>query len=718
MALLGCGEPEREFGQESARILPDGDKLDDFVGWLTDDHEEGLLQKDWRPTRLRFGTVEWRGDHGWLQLTVGEERPFVPRFIEEKAPTKGMRKKAFPRDQRELCLATAWRLIEDGQSVLIFCPLRRSVEPFAEAIVDLHTRGLLPSVLDTDEDVLAAPLTIGAEWFDEDHPILACLKLGVAVHHGALPTPYRREVERLLRQGVLKITVSSPTLAQGLNLSATALVFHSLHRNRQLIEISEFRNVIGRAGRAFVDLEGLVLFPMFGDLDRKKANWQALIEDTGGKEMESGLYRLVQYLLARMIKKHNPGTIDAFREYVVNAAYWDFPEIEGEDEDAASEARSVWPLYVSMLDTAILGLIGENDIDEDGIEDALDAILQSSLWTRRLAHREQNIRDTLTAGLVGRAKYIWSQSNAVQRRAYFLAGVGLETGRQLDAQAEALIDQLIKANGAILAGEQDKAIAAFIAMAEISFAIPLFAPKRVPDDWKAIISVWLKGEPISSLDGCDDPETLKFIEDALIYRLPWGMEATRVRALAHGMVVGDGLTLEDFELGLAVLAIETGTLNVPAALLMKAGFASRSAAIAVVEETGAAFTSLAELRDWIRTDPIKALSEQEAWPTAETSALWREFVASLRGGQGRAWKKSAATVHVTWDADVLQPGAQVRLFEQDGAVRVATPRYENLGRVDEALSGLGVSLIAATVAADNRKLDLLAFGPTPIRPDN
>ena len=39
---------------------------------------------------------------------------------------------SFPSDQRELCLATAWRLIEEGQTVLIFCPERRSVDPYAE----------------------------------------------------------------------------------------------------------------------------------------------------------------------------------------------------------------------------------------------------------------------------------------------------------------------------------------------------------------------------------------------------------------------------------------------------------------------------------------------------------------------------------------------------------------------------------------------------------
>lgn len=122
-------------------ILPEGDKIDDFVSWLRRDRPGGPVRHDWRPTRLRFGEVTWLGQHARLDVSVGAERPWVAKFLEAKVPPKGKRKEPFPRDQRELCLAAAWRLIEDGQSVLIYCPERRSVDPFAVAIADLHDRG-------------------------------------------------------------------------------------------------------------------------------------------------------------------------------------------------------------------------------------------------------------------------------------------------------------------------------------------------------------------------------------------------------------------------------------------------------------------------------------------------------------------------------------------------------------------------------------------------
>lgn len=462
-------------------ILPDSDQLEDFAAWLRRDQPGGLIQHDWRPTRLRFGEVVWSSPTARLNLRVGDERPWVQRFLTGAAPPnwvppKRRRTRIFPGDHRELCLATAWRLVDDGQTVLIFCPERRSVEPFAEVIVDLHERGALRALLQADPAVLNTAIALGEEWLGRDSAILKCLRLGVALHHGALPTAYRKEVERLLRDNVLKVTISSPTLAQGLNLSATAVVMHSLHRFGERIEISEFKNVIGRAGRAYVDMEGIVLFPMFDEIARKRRSWEALINDLSARNMESGLVQLVAALLSRMGARIG-GDLNQLVEYVVNnAAAWTFPEVANEKPEARERAFADWERHVATLDTAILSLIGENDIPEEGIEAALDDILQSSLWHRRLLRRNEKVQQVLKAGLISRSRVIWNQSTAARRRGYFLAGVGLTTGHVLDAIAAEANLLLIQANGGILEGDSEAAISAITGIAERAFASYPFTP--------------------------------------------------------------------------------------------------------------------------------------------------------------------------------------------------------------------------------------------------
>src|SRR5437588_6050751 len=113
-------------------VFPSGSELDDFVAWITDDEPDGLHREAWRPTEQRFGLVEWRKDHARLTITLGPDQPFIPRFFETKKPG-GRRRKLFPADQREHVIGTAWRLVEEGQSVLVFCPQRNSVEPYAGA---------------------------------------------------------------------------------------------------------------------------------------------------------------------------------------------------------------------------------------------------------------------------------------------------------------------------------------------------------------------------------------------------------------------------------------------------------------------------------------------------------------------------------------------------------------------------------------------------------
>ena len=692
-------------------ILPDGDQLDDFAGWLCRDHPGDLIKHDWRPTRLRFGEVIWASPNARLNLRVGEERPWVQRFLAGVVPPIGRRKKPFPKDQREFCLATAWRLVDDGQTVLIFCPERRSVEPFADVIVDLHERGALQSLLEGDPAILATAIALGEEWLGPDSAILKCLRLGVALHHGALPTAYRKEVEGLLRSNILKVTISSPTLAQGLNLSATAVIMHSLHRAGTRIDISEFKNVIGRAGRAYVDVEGLVLFPMFDEILKKRRNWEALINDLGARNMESGLAQLVAVLLSRMSAKVN-GDLNQLIDYVTNNAMaWTFPEVANESLKDRERALADWQQHVATLDTAVLSLIGENDIPDDGVAAALDDILQSSLWHRRLLRQNEQVQQILRAGLVSRSQYIWNQSTSARRRGYFLAGVGLGTGQALDAIAEDANLLLIQANGSILNGDAEAAIAAITAIAERVFVFYPFIPDSMPGNWRDILRTWLLGEPIFAIAVGQESETLKFIEGGLVYRLPWAMEAIRVRGVANGDTIDGLLSLEDYELGFAVAAVETGTLNRSAAILIQAGFNSRLGAIKAVADSGAAFQTAQELQDWIDSEELAVWSKRPDWPTPETKVMWMEFMQTFIPRAKCIWADRRYWAGVTWLEVPPPAGAPVQIHNWGGELRVLAADGALLGTLKAALAPGRAGLIRAQVSQVAGRIDIVYLGP-------
>lgn len=697
-------------------ILPTGDQIQDFVGWLTDDRPDGLIASPWRPTKLRFGEVIWRGDHARLGVTIGDEEPFVPRFLEAKVP-QGKRRKPFPNDQQELTLATAWQLVDDGQTVLIFCPQKVSVTSFAKVIVTLHRQNALRDVFDGDPDQLSTALTIGEEWFGPDHPILTCLRLGVAIHHGSLPTPYRKEVERLLQQGTLKITVSSPTLAQGLNLSASALVVHSIWRNRSVIEPSEFRNIIGRAGRAFVDSAGIVLHPMYKDVPKARTAWRRLIANTALRDMESGLMQLVIGLLSKMQAKLGTDDFDALIEYVAGNAAWSFPDDSDAEQEATESDRHAWRAQIASLDCALLSLLGEADVTEHGIEEALDTALASSLWARSIARRQAPAQLALRAGLAARARVLWNQTTPAQRRGYYLAGVGLETGRQLDAHAEALNRHLHDANLGILTGDDQAAIEAVTRFADIALDIHPFAPKTRPAGWEAILAGWMQGMPVAEIDATSADERLEFIEDTLAYRLPWALEAVRVRKAAHDSANPDPWALTDPGQGLAVAAVEAGTLNRSAALLMRAGFPTRSGALAAVQSANGHFETLAQLHQWLNFEHVRLRTDNPDWPTPSTHELWCAFVNRTAATLAKTWVHTVEFATVTWlglhTPEVGRPYRAVSLSDAETVLETADA--ERVGVLDAALNPRRLGLLTVTGTATRNTVELSYRGPSDLR---
>jgi superfamily II DNA/RNA helicase len=698
-------------------ILPEGDQLEDFVKWLRQDEEGEAVKSDWRPTDLMFGEVVWSGQRGKLNISVGEEQSFVPGFIESSIPSlpnPGVRTTSFPKNAQELSLATAWRLMEDNHTVLIYCPQKSSVEAFAKVIVDLNRRGALPSVLSVPKEYLELAKILGLEWLGEGHPILECLNIGVAVHHGSLPTPFRKEIEKLLRGGILKLTISSPTLAQGLNLAATAVIIQSLYRSGNKIEASEFKNVIGRAGRAFVDIQGLVIHPMFDRHDWRQGQWEDLINDTKTRNMESGLLRLVYSLVARMHENLGKPPLADLIEYVANnASGWVFHEVAGEDDERAQQMEK-WSKYISSLDGAILSLIGESDVGDEEIPELLDEILASSLWQRRLARQEQGVQSLLNTALAQRAKHIWNNSTSAQRRGYFLAGVGLGTGQQLDAIAVDANNLLIAANTYVDEGNEQEAIYAITQLADLIFQIQPFTPITFPDNWKDILALWLRGEPIVNIDVGDIGDVLQFVEDGLVYRLPWGMEAVRVRAEANHDDIFEGMTIDDFETGLVVPAVENGSLNRSAAMLMQAGFSSRQAAIKAVNDCAATFTTSPALNVWLDSEIVLQNTLSGVWPTPQTASMWKAFIEEYRPSGSTIWSQESTVIPVAWKFPQAAPAASTTLRlvnSNDGQTSIVAANGDIVGQSEGGLNLLNDGIYYAVVNADGQNIDVTYIGP-------
>ena len=89
------------------------------------------------------------------------------------------------------------------------------------------------------------------------------LLAGVGVHHAGLLPKYRRLVETLAQQGLLRAVCGTDTLGVGINVPIRTVLFTSLvkfdGRTERLLRSREFHQIAGRAGRPGFDRVGYVV---------------------------------------------------------------------------------------------------------------------------------------------------------------------------------------------------------------------------------------------------------------------------------------------------------------------------------------------------------------------------------------------------------------------------------------------------------------------------
>lgn len=695
-------------------VFPSGKDLEDFVAWITNEDPQGLHQETWRPTLQRFGLVEWMSDHARLTITLGSDQPFIPRYLEAIRPS-GKRKKLFPADQRELVIATAWRLVEEKQTVLVFCPQRNSVEPYARAIIDLHRQGFISSVLPDRVD-LSRALIVGSEWFGVDHPILKCLELGVAIHHGALPGPFRREVEKLLHDGKLKVTIASPTLAQGLNLSASVVLFHGLKRGRDRITGSDFSNVIGRAGRAFVDTEGLVLYPIFEPrrYQRKqlKQDWLQLTQGEGGKALDSGLIQVGISLITRMYKSRGAGPIEPFLNYLTGGPDWTLPVLHQESDAEQATAATKWKSDLSLLDISIFSIIGDDayDADSDAATQILSHALVDSLWERQLNRQESAVATAVRQLVTSRVQHLWRTSTPSQRRGWYLAGIGAEAGNSLSEISGHVVNLMNEVEENLLIGNHIAASDRLVEISDVIFSLDTFSPDAAVDDRSNVLRHWVQGLSLADLPG-DHVAIARFVESDLSYRLVWGMEAARVFEIAQGNAVAEMLD------GAAVTAIETGTFNRSASVLIRSGFDHRIATVNAVLSTGGSFDSTAKMRQWI-DDLTAEYASNAKWPSPESRAAWEDFVLLVRHPHFHQWTPNNEAIEdVRWHGDIPTPNAWLRITVRDAnTVQIWTPGFDLLGEANVQINPERLGILRAKRIPKSQGIRLMYRGPRDLFP--
>jgi len=702
-------------------ILPSGDELDDLTAWIRSDELGEPVRSDWRPTRQRFGSLTWHGKDALLRLDLDDNGPFLDKFVVEK-PALGKEKNPYPRKNSHFTLFAAWEFASQGKRTLIFSTQANWVESYGKQVVDLHKRGYLDSLLN-DEASIARALEVGKEWLGDNHPAVASLKVGVAIHHGRLPSPFLRELEILLSEGVLKVIVASPTLTQGLNINAAVLLVPTLYRSGEKIQGEEFANVAGRAGRAFVDIEGLIVHVMFDQIAWRMREWRRLVASTKARTLKSGLIQIIAEILERLSREGVLDRDDAW-EYLANAreAWRSINEeakvaerlaaaveyaVDGADDEEETFDEEPLSQLVERLDATVFGLIETLDAERADLPKLLDEALNGSLWARQVAREDEDVAPLHKRVLEARADLIWKTTTAQARRGHFAMGVGLEAGFTIDAMADKLAELLDRADEAALSGDTDELVDALCALGERLLFMRPFIPDRanaLPANWKAILRSWVSGEEVSKIG----PQNMRAVEEAFSYRLVWALEAIRTRRMALDWSP-ESVT------GGAAAVVETGVPRFMMAMLIRGGLPSRRAAMAAIEDAKPVFVTSTEMRVWLESDEITAYTDTGDWPTPDTASLWARFRTEALSGGIQKW--SVERYKRLLDIEAAPPAGLYRIVtdERDGRTWLATPDYQRVAPFKKPAIDPKPSLFSGYLPGDTSLVEVLRVGRGKLR---
>lgn len=690
--------------------------FEDFTKWLRSDDPGAPVQVSWRPTRQRLATLDWYSSSESARLTFREEEAFVPNFLKIRGG-KGQRKNGFPFDDNEFHVATVDAFAGDGHSVLVYCPVRKQTESLAKAFLKASKQKYLEHVRPLAPADFTFAAAIGREWLGESHCAYTALAAGVGIHHGALPRPFLSAIEQLLHQRKLSVVIASPTLAQGLDLSCSVLVFRSLQRYEQgewrYISAAEFSNVVGRVGRAFVDLDGIAVLPTFkaDKRDEQHNAYAKLIENSSGQRLVSGLARLVANLAERIATLLRVPTQN-FSEYVLNnPALWDDSRLVDTKEDEEDEEVEATTQRLSAdladLDVAILSTIDQLGADVSQIATLLDETLKGSLWRRTLNRSNQLTQRVEREVLISRATWLWSRTSTQQRAALYASGLGSEPGIFLDNHREDLVDSLAQLHSAFLMANALAAGQAAVRFAAIILQHPFFGVRTLPESWEIALQDWIAGIPAADIlgdrKGHDFNRMQIFLQDAIAFKLVWAAEAVRVQAnaLAHPRLLelGEG----------PALAFTYGVNNRPAALLCQMGLASRTAALWAVAKTGATFEKTFGARLWL-SNHEQLFRQRDFWQSDDHHLLWNRFVTREDIDAPREWKRLQFNIAVQWSGEPLPPHSTVRIVPRaDSTGLVCTNELRPIGRIAMPFDCTAWHTEAVTI--DNGKLALSIYGP-------
>ncbi|WP_437186532.1 DEAD/DEAH box helicase [Planctomicrobium sp. SH668] len=254
------------------------DALHTWVGASPDTHPVKTL---YRSTRQLIGRLEVTSqgrfaiyydflDGAPLAFSHDSEAtPYVPSAIAQCPP-----KPVWIGPEKSLRPPLLWAALklaaadDRGEHHAVLISITQKIAGVAKDFLQLLEKGWkgleIPLVLreantEGERELWNSTLVVCEDYYGSHSYEYRLLKYGIVLHHSSLPRPLGRLFVDVVQAGLANVVVATSTLSEGVNIPVETVLVPSLLRSGRTMNVSEFRNLAGRAGRPGVSTEGKVL---------------------------------------------------------------------------------------------------------------------------------------------------------------------------------------------------------------------------------------------------------------------------------------------------------------------------------------------------------------------------------------------------------------------------------------------------------------------------
>lgn len=544
-------------------VLPN---VEDISRWITNEPNQYVISK-WRPSNQRFGYLEWTGSAVHLRWR-GKPESFNNNFVKQYEIQRPRSVLKFPGEKKEAVAATAVRLMDLG-TILIFVGQTTRVLPQARAVLTAMRNEVTLMNWENEQDWKQFILCC-EEAFGRESEVFKFAQYGILCHSSKIPSEVRISMERLIRFGKPRIIVSTNTLGQGVNLGINTVIFANLYLNHnEPIGLRDFWNITGRAGRAFIDTEGKILFALDRNDERtykrEKRFVDSYLDQSNLEKSQSGLLILIKII--KNIANKNNVDFELLLQLLAENNWEDISRKISEEDVNNIEG------LLDLIDDSILNL----DIEYDSVNFIEDHFKESLAYIQAgkdSVISQANVLSFLQARNDGIKLMLGDEEIT---KSYIKGGIPLRACSRLF--------ELVKPINALIEeyNSSDKSVLDLVVLLEniesLALTVPTFG--NIREKHLELINelrlYWISGEPLNKIIKIDKKNTAFVCSQYFGYKIPFLLNAIAKR-------MKDEL-LEDESNFISELAIlcELGLPNMLAAKIFLAGVRSRVSALELSE---------------------------------------------------------------------------------------------------------------------------------------